>query len=248
MIYRYQELQHGLHNFNDHVLLSLELCLFLRQNLQNHVSVSRVINSLESLRRVNFPARDTILHGYCHFEALSEIDYEYSCVNCGYFPPVVIMDLHKKGVFSMAVSDIKDPSEEYNGEQNVEDFWDSVHLEMICRGFVPSGWSAILCPHSVAYSLKFNLRAESPRDFTDLLLSWKHLPNVSVYDFANLRAPSSLPFQPHEGRLAASTQGNIDAAQQRKLEVSLPWLNTKRLKPRPKWPSHYRIIKALLPV
>ncbi|KAJ8342271.1 hypothetical protein SKAU_G00321990 [Synaphobranchus kaupii] len=138
MIYRYQEWQHGLHNFNDHVLLSLELCLFLRHNLQNHVSVSRVINSLESLRRVNFPARDTILHGYCHFEALSEIDYKYSCVNCGYFPPVVIMDRHKRGVFSMAVSDIKDPSEEYNGEQNVEDFWDSVHLEMICRGFVPS--------------------------------------------------------------------------------------------------------------
>lgn len=33
------------------------------------------------------------------------------------------------------------------------------------------GWSVILCPHGVVYSLKFNLRAESPRDFTDKLFS-----------------------------------------------------------------------------
>ncbi|KAF7641347.1 hypothetical protein LDENG_00283880, partial [Lucifuga dentata] len=46
------------------------------------------------------------------------------------------------------------------------------------------GWSVILCLHGIVYSLKFNLRAESPRDFADLLLSWKHLPNVCVYDYA----------------------------------------------------------------
>jgi len=34
MIYRYQEWQDGLHNFDDHVLLSLELCLYLRHSLQ----------------------------------------------------------------------------------------------------------------------------------------------------------------------------------------------------------------------
>lgn len=93
------------------------------------------------------------------------------------------------------------------------------------------GWSVILCPHGVVYSLKFNLRAESPRDFGDLLLSWKHLPNVSVYDFArglathaNLRFPTALPFRPYEGRLAASSADNITAAKQKKLRVSLPWL------------------------
>ncbi|XP_034077664.1 uncharacterized protein LOC117549689 [Gymnodraco acuticeps] len=98
------------------------------------------------------------------------------------------------------------------------------------------GWSVILCPHGVVYSLKFNLRAESPRDFTDLLLSWKHLPNASIYDFArglathaNLRIPASLPFKPHEGRLAASTHDNITAAQNNKLKVSLPWI-TQMLK------------------
>lgn len=96
----------------------------------------------------------------------------------------------------------------------------------------------ILCPHGVVYSLKFNLRAESPRDYADLLLSWKHLPNVSVYDFArglathaNLRSPTNVPFRPHEGRLAESTQDNITAAQQRKLKISLPWLTEKSQTP-----------------
>lgn len=91
-----------------------------------------------------------------------------------------------------------------------------------------------MCPHGVVYSLKFNLRAESPRDFTDLLLSWKHLPNVSVYDFArglathaNLRLPASPPFKPNEGRLAPATQENITAAQQNNLSISLPWLTEK---------------------
>lgn len=46
------------------------------------------------------------------------------------------------------------------------------------------GWAVITCPCGVVYSVKFNVRAESPRDFVDLLLSWKHFPNVSVYDYA----------------------------------------------------------------
>ncbi len=55
-------------------------------------------------------------------------------------------------------------------------------LIQFCIVAYPGGWSVILCPHGVVYSIKFNLRAESPRDFADLLLSWKHIPNVSIYD------------------------------------------------------------------
>ncbi|CAI5656968.1 unnamed protein product [Oreochromis niloticus] len=337
MVYRYQEWTDGLHNFDNHVVLSLELCLFLRENLQNHVSASRVIGSLEGLRRVKFPSRDTIFHAYCHFEALTDAEYMYSCINCGFHPPVVVMDLHRKGVFKLAVSDLKAP-EDFNGEHDIEGFWNSIHLEMISRGFFPSGvknpfsvppsythwapwigsetrtsdivlntefqkvgtsssheaklssvtedrlldelakqkvgvvrklckacsidskgsrfdlitrlrekmksrqtydkvfqsiwgasggWSVILCPHGIVYSVKFNLCAESPRDFADLLLSWKHMPNVCVYDFArglvahtNLRVPDKLPFHPHEGRLAEPTEENVKAAQDGSLKIS----------------------------
>lgn len=49
---------------------------------------------------MTIPARETVLHAYCHFEALTSHDYSFSCVCCGYYPPVVVMDLHKKGVFN----------------------------------------------------------------------------------------------------------------------------------------------------
>lgn len=97
-----------------------------------------------------------------------------------------------------------------------------------------------MCPHGVVYSLKFNVRAESPRGYTDLLFSWRHLPNISVFDFArglathaNLRCPDTLPFHPNEGRLAEPTKENIAAAVQGKLQVSLPWLLEKRENPDP---------------
>ncbi|XP_066514104.1 HMG domain-containing protein 3-like [Hoplias malabaricus] len=352
MTYRYQEWQDGLHNFDDHVVLSLELCLFLRHSLQNHTSISRAINSLEGLRKVQYPARDTILHAYCHFEALMSTDYTYSCVACGYYPSVVVMNLHKKSPFNLGLSEFKEPPINYNGEQNIVEFWDSINLEMICRGFVHSssqnpcvvqpryehwapwigtvtrkcdtvlntehekvscpqssseavhtaasedhlfdklmkqkmssirqlckacntdtkgsrvelilrlreevkdrqtynkvfqkiwgtwgGWSVISCPHGVVYSFKFNLWRESPRDFADLLLSWKHLPNVCVYDFAselathtNLRVPSPIPFWPFEGRLAESTPESLRSAQLKKLQISLPWLSEKCENPEP---------------
>nr|XP_023670539.1 uncharacterized protein LOC111845382 [Paramormyrops kingsleyae] len=342
MVYRYQEWKDGLHNFDDHIFLCLELCLFLRENIQNHVSVSRVIDSLEGLRQEKFPSRDAIFHAYCHFEALTDTEYTFSCINCGFHPPVVVMDLHRKGVFNLKVSDLKAPPEDFEGEHNIEEFWNSVHLEMISRGFFSSsaknpfavlpsyehwapwigsetrksdivlntefkkvrtclssdeaqlgsvtedrlideltkqkvgvvrrlcrackidskgsrfdlitrlrermkanmvydkvfqsiwgasgGWSVILCPHGIVYSIKFNLRAESPRDFADLLLCWKHIPNICVYDFArglaahtNLGVPHTLPFQPHEGRLAEPTEENIKAAQDGKMQVCLPW-------------------------
>lgn len=107
-------------------------------------------------------------------------------------------------------------------------------LIQFCIVAYPGGWSVILCPHGVVYSIKFNLRAESPRDFADLLLSWKHIPNVSIYDFArglathgNLRVPTDIPFHPHEGRLAEPTPESISSAKQGKLKVSRPWLFEK---------------------
>lgn len=82
--------------------------------------------------------------------------------------------------------------------------------------------------------MKFLVRAESPRDFADLLFSWKHIPNICIYDFArglathaNLRRPGAIPFTPFEGRLAESTDDNIKAARAGELSVDLPWLREK---------------------
>lgn len=92
----------------------------------------------------------------------------------------------------------------------------------------------IMCPCGIVYIVKCSLRAESPRDFADMLLSWKHMPNVVIYDFArglathtNLREPEQLPFRPFEGRLMEPTGENIKLAQNGSVKVSLPWLDTR---------------------
>lgn len=91
-----------------------------------------------------------------------------------------------------------------------------------------------MCPCGQVVSLKCNLRAESPGDFADLLLSWKHMPNISIYDFArglavhtNLREPETMPFSPHEGRLLDPSKENLQWASKGGM-VSLPWLHTKK--------------------
>ncbi|XP_057187756.1 uncharacterized protein carm1l isoform X1 [Triplophysa rosa] len=110
--------------------------------------------------------------------------------------------------------------------------YDKVFQQIWCAS---GGWAAITCPCGVVYSIKFNIRAESPRDFAELLLSWKHFPNVTIYDFArglathtNLREPEILPFSPHEGRVSEPTPENIQLAKESKLIVNLPWLKVKQ--------------------
>ncbi|XP_073346956.1 uncharacterized protein, partial [Pagrus major] len=341
MIYRYQEWKDGLHNFDDHIILSLHLCLMVRNALQTHTAISKVIEIIETTEKVSFPNKERVLQAYLHFEALTNHDYTYSCVSCGYNPAVVVMDLHKKGVFNMPVSEIQSPPDGYDGHVDINNFWNAVATEMISRGFIPcgrknpfvvppsyhhwapwigphtrgsnsvlhtefekmqspkvandgddekidaerltdelvnlkvqkvralckqcglddkgskvdlvmrlsdkmssrvtynkvfekvwgasGGWAVITCPCGVVYSLKFNLRAESPRDFLDLLLSWKHFPNVSVYDYArglalhaNRRQPGL--FAPFQGRLLNPTPENIKQASEGKVHVSMPWL------------------------
>ena len=137
-------------------------------NFQTNQAVGSAVQSLEILTKAKFPPADGVMHGYLHFEAMSSHSYDFSCVCCGDHPPIVIMDLHKKGAFHqtgkknilysikyfvhchshlctcdypmkcIAVSDLKSPPEDYKGEVNMEDFWDSVSNEHIARGFLTS--------------------------------------------------------------------------------------------------------------
>ncbi|XP_076831139.1 uncharacterized protein LOC143476705 [Brachyhypopomus gauderio] len=100
---RYQEWIDGIHNFNDHLLISLHMCLVLRHSLQTH----HAVEVLEATTQKKFPSKERILHAYMHFEALTEHDYMYSCIKCGYYPAVTVMDLHKKAVCLYRVEEKK---------------------------------------------------------------------------------------------------------------------------------------------
>ena len=68
---------------------------------QTHTAISKVIEIIETTEKVSFPNKERVLQAYLHFEALTDHEYTYSCVSCGNNPAVVVMDLHKKGVFNM---------------------------------------------------------------------------------------------------------------------------------------------------
>lgn len=56
---------------------------------------------LEKTCGKRFPSKQKLLYAYLHYEAMTDHSYTFSCVTCGYHPVMVVMDLHKKGVFSM---------------------------------------------------------------------------------------------------------------------------------------------------
>eukprot|EP00112_Aurelia_sp_Birch-Aquarium-sp1_P023783 Seg7227.2 transcript_id=Seg7227.2/GoldUCD/mRNA.D3Y31 product="HMG domain-containing protein 3" protein_id=Seg7227.2/GoldUCD/D3Y31 len=96
-------------------------------------------------------------------------------------------------------------------------------------GGCSGGWLTLACPHSVIYGVKFLLRAESPRDYIDMLKSMKHRPNILVCDMAHMVAAhgnKNIPdfFRPFDGRVAADTPQNVALASSDKLSLSFPWL------------------------
>ena len=72
---------------------------------QVHNAVSQTVEAIENwlqLRPFQLP-RGPMLNAYLHFEALSDhCSYDFSCLMCGYFPPLLTLDMDKKGVFELA--------------------------------------------------------------------------------------------------------------------------------------------------
>jgi hypothetical protein len=103
---------------------------------------------------------------------------------------------------------------------------------------VIGGWLALVCPCGVVYAMDVILRSESVRDYVDILLSFKHPPNIFIYDYApmlakhaNLRTPEAPLFQPFEGRLAECSTQNINDAKKSALQVNLPWIVHRKCPP-----------------
>ena len=79
------------------------------------------------------------------------------------------------------------------------------------------GWLTMTCTHGNIYGVKLLLRSESPRDYSDMVRSIKHRPNVLICDMAHMVAAQGNRFQadffrPFEGRVAKSTVENIEMA------------------------------------
>ncbi|XP_059186901.1 uncharacterized protein LOC131969739 isoform X2 [Centropristis striata] len=126
LVYRYQEWSEGLHNYNDHIILSLPLCKLLQNSIKNDTVVDGVVEVLERTVGVKSPQSMEVLQAYVHFEALTSHDCQSG----------VMMDLYQKGLFNMAGIEIQGLPEIFTGEVNAEEFWDSACMEIIASSLV----------------------------------------------------------------------------------------------------------------
>ncbi|XP_074496307.1 uncharacterized protein LOC141770552 isoform X2 [Sebastes fasciatus] len=126
MVYRYQEWSEGLHNYNDHIILSLQLCMLMQNSIKSHTAVGGVVEVLERTVGIKSPCAMEVLQAYLHFEALTS----HPCQSA------VMMDLYQKEVFNMAGIDIEGLPESFIGEVNTEEFWDSACMEIITSSLV----------------------------------------------------------------------------------------------------------------
>lgn len=102
LIYRYQEWQDGLHNYDNHLILSTEFCLYLRHSLQNQIPLPKAVKTLESLRGVQFPAAEELLSAYSHFEAMVSLEDTDSLASEGSGScPVPVTELHRKAFLTL---------------------------------------------------------------------------------------------------------------------------------------------------
>ena len=132
MFYRYQEYEDGVHNFDDLLLLGLDLCIYLRASLMHHIPTYTFIDVMSQVLDVKVD-HQKCLQAYLHFDAMSKHEYTFNCVECGYHPSILIMDVNKKVAFKNNPS--SDVSEtEFPETVDCERFWKEVELKMLSRG------------------------------------------------------------------------------------------------------------------
>ena len=103
--YRYRTTIHGIHNFDDKLFLGIDICLYLRENIQNHNSDTSFVNSSNSMFECNVNYQK-VLNGYLLFDVLCQSDKEFYCYICGHHPWILVMDLNRKITFKMSANEI----------------------------------------------------------------------------------------------------------------------------------------------
>ena len=142
--YRYQEFDNGVHNYDDTFLLGIDVCIFLRSAIKNHVAVGSICCIIKDIWA--FPIDlQKVLDAYTHFDALSHKPYEFNCVLCGYHPVVLIADVNRKVVFKYTAPDeeLPDENDETSDFVHCDGFWDRVLISVLSKGFVGRKYEGI---------------------------------------------------------------------------------------------------------
>ncbi len=197
MVYHYQEHEDFINNFDDYLLLSTELCLFIKQQIRQHIPVGSFITSLEN-RLDKTLNHQKILNAILHFDALLQHNYDFFCVICGYHPAILIMDLNRKVSFKCPSSQLDLP-DEYDEDKadyvDADRFWNNVEMAMLLRGFpdpIVEGfrvdpdlleWAPFIGRHTRRGKLLLNTEHRKvKKDTGDLETDCKEMTEESLYE------------------------------------------------------------------
>ena len=110
--------------------MGIDVCLFLREHIQNHSSVSSFVKSYNTLFNCSL-VHQSVLNGYFLYDVLCEKEREFYCYVCGYHPSALIMDLNRKIAFKMPTVEFEEITIDRNNIEpdvvDMDSFWEKLN-------------------------------------------------------------------------------------------------------------------------
>ena len=131
--FRYSDYDNNVFLYNNGFLLSVDLLVWIRESLQHHTAVYRVTKTLEDFIGTSLP-HDKILSAFQLFESLTDYTNCSHCYLCSYHPPILTLDVTRKACFKIDEEMlIEKPDLKYDGEVDLETFWQSLNISLILK-------------------------------------------------------------------------------------------------------------------
>jgi len=109
--YRYQESNHGIHNYNDQFFIGIDVCLYIREHIQQHNSINSFVESYIRLFSCKLN-NHAVVEAYLMFDALLDDPYEFKCSLCGDYPWALVADANRKVSFKCNFNEIDQSDED----------------------------------------------------------------------------------------------------------------------------------------
>ena len=126
--------------------MGIDVCLFLREHIQNHSSVSSFVKPYNTLFNCNL-VHQSVLNGYLLFDVLCEKEREFYCYVCGFHPSALIMGLTNKLAFKMPTEEFEEITIDRNNIEpdllDMDSFWEKIELAVISKAFTRSNLESL---------------------------------------------------------------------------------------------------------
>lgn len=233
-VYRYQEWDHGIFNYDNKIFISLPLLLDIRYGLSTHTAISRTCDAILSRKlklKLNEQTIQIIRNAYLAFEAMVKHEYKFSCLHCGHHPKILVFDCCRKISFDFSLDDI-DKTEPTGPTVNADIFWDTVEKKIIARTMVNneklnpfkipfsySEWAPYIGASTRKNNMLYNTEYKKFKESGDNNLLCKPVPEELLKDMA-IHCTTKKVKELCENLNVSTTGGKFDMLQ-RLREISL---------------------------